>query len=183
MPVPGRVSPRDLMTPQHFPTAPALSRPLVLGITIAVCAESVGAHALIYRRSPLASLVVLVLNIATIWWLVREARAPSGVAIEGEQLVVRHGRSVTMHIPLAQVQAVRAASWQSVPQQGTAGYLPLVGGDDPNVLLELQPPFSARLTFGIRKTVSLLGLRLEEPGQFIDAAQAARAAHGERRGA
>ncbi|MBK8647714.1 MAG: hypothetical protein IPN16_14440 [Gemmatimonadetes bacterium] len=82
---------------------------------------------------------------------------------------VRHGRSMRLDVPLASVRDARVPAWQDIPGAGTSGYLALSGGDDPNALLTLDPPASARLAMGIRRRVSTLGMRLESPGAFVAA--------------
>lgn len=67
---------------------------------------------------------------------------------------------------------VRVPTWQEVPEEGTAGFMRLAVGDDPNVLLRLEPPVSVRLAFGLRKNAGLIGLRLDEPQRFVAAVKA-----------
>jgi hypothetical protein len=152
-----------------FPGAPVMSRPLMLGIILVIVAESVAVHALVYSRWPMASVALLVLNIATIWWIYREGTAGSCTTVRESVIEVRHGRSMRLDVPLASVRDARVPAWQDIPGAGTSGYLALSGGDDPNALLTLDPPASARLAMGIRRRVSTLGMRLESPGAFVAA--------------
>lgn len=158
-----------------FPGAPVMSRPLMLGIILMIVAESVAVHALVYSRWPMASVALLVLNIATIWWIYREGTAGSCTTVRETVIEVRHGRSIRLDVPLANVREARVPAWQDIPGTGTSGYLALSGGDDPNALLSLDPPASARLSMGIRRRVSTLGLRLESPAAFVAAVERARA--------
>ncbi|MCC6431630.1 MAG: hypothetical protein IT354_12025 [Gemmatimonadaceae bacterium] len=144
-----------------------MSRALMLGIILMIVAESVAVHALVYSRWPMASVALLVLNIATIWWIYREGTAGSCTTVRETVIEVRHGRSMRLDVPLASVREVRVPAWQDIPGTGTSGYLALSGGDDPNALLTLDPPASARMTMGIRRRVSTLGLRLESPAGFV----------------
>ncbi|HNV76946.1 MAG: hypothetical protein IPF87_15270 [Gemmatimonadetes bacterium] len=146
-----------------------MSRPLMLGIILVIVAESVAVHALVYSRWPMASVALLVLNIATIWWIYREGTAGSCTTVRESVIEVRHGRSMRLDVPLASVRDARVPAWQDIPGAGTSGYLALSGGDDPNALLTLDPPASARLAMGIRRRVSTLGMRLESPGAFVAA--------------
>lgn len=143
----------------------------MLGIILMIVAESVGVHALVYARWPMASVALLVLNIATIWWIYREGTAGSCTTVRETVVEVRHGRSTRLDVPLASVRDARVPAWQDIPGTGTSGYLALSGGDDPNALLTLDPPATARLAMGIRRRVSTLGLRLESPGTFVEAIQ------------
>lgn len=159
----------EISAPRRFPGAPVMSRPLMLGLILAILAESVAVHALVYARWPIASVALLVLNLATIWWLYREGTAGSCTTVGDEAIEVRHGRSTRADIPYASLQGVRVPSWQDVPLAGTAGYLTLSGGDDPNVLLRCQPSAKVHLAMGLRRSVSTLGLRLEAPHDFVAA--------------
>jgi len=145
-----------------------MSRPVLYGVLLALAAESVALHALLFRRWPFASILLLALNIGTIWWLVREAGAESGVTLGPDALEVRHGLAVRLHVPVTSVRSVQLATWQSVPPPGTAGYVGLGGGDDPNVLVTFDPPAALRLAIGVRRPVKVLGLRLDAPGVFVD---------------
>lgn len=160
-------------TVHTFPGAPVMSRGLMLGIIMMIVAESVGVHALVYSRWPMASVALLALNIATIWWIYREGTAGSCTIVRDSVIEVRHGRSMRLDVPLASVRDARVPAWQDIPVTGTSGYLALSSGDDPNALLTLDPPASARLAMGIRRRVSTLGLRLESPAVFVAAVDAA----------
>lgn len=156
-----------------FPGAPVMSRGLMLGIILMIAAESVAVHALVYARWPMASVALLVLNIATIWWIYREGTAGSCTTVRETVIEVRHGRSMRLDVPIASVRDARVPAWQDIPGTGTSGYLALSGGDDPNALLSLDPHATARMTMGIRRRVSTLGLRLESPAGFVDAVNSA----------
>ena len=145
------------------------SKTLLFGIILMIVAESVGMHALLYGRWPYASLALLVLNAATIWWIALELRAERTAVMRGDDVLVRFGRSVSAEIPLAAVRDARVPTWREIPAEGASGYLRLAGGDDPNVLLWLEPPVAIRLAFGIRKHVGVLGLRLDDPQRFVEA--------------
>lgn len=154
---------------QHFRGAPVMARGLMFGIIAMIVAESVAVHALVYRRWPWASVALLGFNVATVWWLWREGNSESRATLGNDLVAVRHGSSMRTDIPLASVRDVRVPSWQEVPQSGTSGYASLSGGDDPNVLLMLDPPAQLQLVMGIRRTVRVLGLRMETPVEFVTA--------------
>jgi hypothetical protein len=169
LPVDALASPR-----RTFRCAPVLARGLMLGIITVIIAESVGLHALVYSGWPVASIVLLTVNIYSIWWIWREGDAESRVTLTDSTLEVRHGRSVSADIPLASVRDVRVATWQDVPAAGTAGYRSLASGDDPNVRVVLEPNASLQLAMGLKRTVGVLGLRLESPAELVAAVQAGR---------
>ena len=152
-------------TETHEATFVLAARPkaLLYGVIGVVLVESAAVHALIFRRYPLGSLVLLLFNLATIWYLMREARAPSTVRIADGALDIRSGNSMRLRVPLAHVSEVIEPEWRQIPESGADGYLSIAAGDDPNVLLRFAPAARVELALGMRKTVTTLGLRLGAP--------------------
>lgn len=142
-------------------------RSLLYAFVGVVVVESAAVHALIYNRWPLASVVLLVLNVWTLWWLWREFSAGAWVLVTPESIDVRSGRSTRLTAPRASVRSVRMPEWRDLPESTAKGYLRIAGGEDPNVLVAFEPAAEAQLTFGVRRSVSALGLRLTEPAQLV----------------
>jgi hypothetical protein len=159
----------------------ARSKGLLVGISIALVVESVAVHALVYRRWPFVSLALALLNVASIWWLAAEYRAVGEVAttVADDAIRVRYGRRIRADIPLDALREVRIATWKDVPTTSVRGYLKLSGGDDPNVLLMLDPPVRVALLPGIAREVRQLVLRMDQPDRFVEAVHLVRgpAAH------
>ena len=57
-----------------FSALSARSKPLVIGISIAIFVESLAVHMLIVQRFPWLALILWLTNVYTIWWLVRDYR-------------------------------------------------------------------------------------------------------------
>jgi hypothetical protein len=157
-----------------FASDSSRSKPLLLGVILVVAFESVGFHAYLYQRSVLASLLFLAVNLGTIWWLIREFRSEKVTLVRDDDIIVRFGTSVSAQVPLASVRDVRVPTWKEIPGPGTGGFLQLAAGDDPNVLLHIEPPVSVRFPLGLRKSFRLIGLRLDDPQRFVAAVQAKR---------
>ncbi|MFN8582095.1 MAG: hypothetical protein U0163_14120 [Gemmatimonadaceae bacterium] len=155
--------------PVPFTALSARSRALVVGISAVLIIESAALHLLILRRWPWVSLVLALANLWTIWWFVQDYRAVADLPIlAGESdVVVRLGKRLTGTVPYAAINAANRPTWQQIPESGRAGYIKLSGWDDPNVLLELSAPAGFRGPFGIEKRGSLVGLRLDEPDEFV----------------
>ncbi|MEP7382406.1 MAG: hypothetical protein ABI910_12000 [Gemmatimonadota bacterium] len=151
-----------------FATTPR-PRSLLYGLVGVIVVESVAVHALLYPRHPVLSLLFLVSNVATVWYLVRELATSVPVIVTRDALDVRSGRSIRLRIPVASVTSVRQPEWRDLPAAGSKGYLKIAGSDDPNVLLVLDPPAVAVLPFGMRRSVSTLGLHLTAPAGFVAA--------------
>lgn len=164
----------DALAPvqRTFRCAPVLTRGLMIGIITVIIAESVGLHALIYSRWPVVSIVLLVVNVLSMWWIWRAGNAESRVTLTDSMLEIRHGSSIWADIPLPVVSDVRVATWQDVPAAGTAGYRSLASGDDPNVIVLVRPNAILHLPMGVKQRVGVLGLRLESPVEFVAATMA-----------
>jgi hypothetical protein len=91
------------------------SNALLFGIILMLVVESIGLHALLYHRWPYASLALLLLNVATIWWLVREFRAERVTIVRDDDILVRFGRSISAEIPFDAVREARVPSWLEFP--------------------------------------------------------------------
>ena len=143
------------------------SKSVVVGFGLAILVESIALHLMLYRRWPIGSLVLLALNVWTIWWLVRDYRALQRLplVVRDGDVLVRMGRRFSGSVPFASIEDVFRPTWQQVPEVGAAGYLRL--GSDPNVMLRLGGPVTFTGPFGIRKQATLIGLQLDEADEFI----------------
>ncbi len=141
-------------------------RSLLYAMIGVIIVESAAVHALIYKRWPMASVALLVLNVWTLWWLWREFSAESWVRVSPDSIEVRAGRSVRIVAPRASVRSVRRPEWRDLPQPGTKGYLRIAGGEDPNVLVEFQAGVVAELPMGMKRSVTTLGVHLIDPKAF-----------------
>lgn len=142
-------------------------RSLLYALMGVIVVESAAVHALIYKRWPLASVVLLVLNVWTQWWLWREFSAGGHVTVRPDSIEVRSGRSIRIVAPRSSVRSVRRPEWRELAAAGTKGYLRIAGGDDPNVLVEFEPGVEARLAFGVKRPVALIGVHLGEAGAIV----------------
>lgn len=158
---------------QGFTQRGARSPMLVWGLGLALVVESVAVHALLGRRWPVVDLVLVVFNIATVWWLVRHQRAVGDRPVEvGEAgILVQHGTMVRVMVPWAQVARVTRPEWKDQPTDVTPGFLKLSGGDDPNVLVQVEPPVAVALALGLTRQVRVLGLRLDDAPGFVSAVE------------
>lgn len=142
-------------------------RSLLYAMIGVIVVESAAVHALIYKRWPLASVVLLVLNVWTLWWLWREFSAESWIAVSADSIELRSGRSISISAPRTSVRSVKRPEWRDLPESAAKGYLRIAGGDDPNTLVEFDPPAIARLPFGMKRPIATLGVHLPEPQAFV----------------
>lgn len=143
---------------------------MLIGVSIALVVESIAVHALIGQRWPVANGVLIVLNIATLWYLGRHYRAVGAtpVTVSDDELWIRHGASISARIPWPQVVDISPPDWKAQPPDTTQQYLKLSGGDDPNVLVKVEPPVDTTLVMGVRRRIALFGLRLDDAAAFAE---------------
>ncbi len=144
---------------------------MLVGLSIALVVESVAVHALIGKRWPIADLVLIVTNVWTLWYLRRHYRAvgENPVVVDNEGILIRHGLSISARVPWSQVVAVTRPEWKDQPTDATRHFLKLSGGDDPNILVRVDPPVVTSLMAGLKRQVALFGLRLDDPAGFVSA--------------
>ena len=152
----------------HFAATPR-PRSLLYAIVGVIVVESLAVHALIYKRWPLASVALLVLNVWSLWYLWREFSAGARIVVTPDALDVHSGRSLQVHVPRDRIRSARRPEWRDLPEANSKGYLKIAGGDDPNVLLTFDPPASVQLPLGIRRPVTTLGLHLTDPDRLVTA--------------
>jgi len=124
------------------------------------CVDGIGLRAEIplHGRSPVWTWTL---------WLVGHYRATGIrlVVLAGDTLAIRAGLRLTARLPLAVVANVDEVSWRTIPQR-TPGYINAAGPGHPNVVLTLRQPTTVTGSFGLRRTVTRIGLRLDDPSGF-----------------
>jgi hypothetical protein len=142
-----------------FSALSARSKPLVIGISIAILVESLVVHVLIVQRFPWLAVILWLTNVYTIWWLVRDYRM-----VESRPTVLRRdvafvgvGKRLRGEIPYAIMESVLQPSWQERPGPTTPEYVKLAGPGDPNVVIRLREPYTFVGPMGIRKSGRLIG--------------------------
>jgi len=152
-----------------FTSLGARSKSLVWGISIVLVVESVALHALLLKRWPWFSAVLVAFNAYTIWWLARGYRAVAELPtlVKESGVVLRVGHRALAEVPYGVIARLSRPSWQEIPGVQTPGYLKLSGSDDPNVLIHFTEPVWFRMMFGIRKSAQIVGLRLDAADGFV----------------
>lgn len=83
------------------------------------------------------------------------------------EVALRIAGRATVTVPRTALSVVPNPTWRDVPASGTPGYLDLTAPAEPNVLLALSTPVSARLLGGLlRRPVTTLGLHVDDPHAF-----------------
>jgi hypothetical protein len=144
---------------------------LVAGLLIAITAETIPLHLFVAARwGALAAWVLTGLSVYGALWLVGDYRAIAmrPIVVRGDEIVIRHGLRTDIAISRSRIARAERPSWRTLPERAP-DYLDLSRPGEPNVVLELDAPVEARLPFGMRRTVSRIGLRVEEAEAFVGA--------------
>lgn len=141
-----------------------LSGALALGLGLVIAAEGVVLHLWIASRSQAWAWTITAVNALTLVWLLKEYQAArrsrlivtaTGVEIDaGSRLRCRFTRSL--------IASAEAATWRSVPHLAS-DFVNTAHPLDPNVILVLREPAESRIALGIRKRVSRIGIRVDDP--------------------
>ncbi|MEM8599039.1 MAG: hypothetical protein AAGF99_03880 [Bacteroidota bacterium] len=153
---------------------------LVAGL-IGGAVELVGVHLLLTHVAPGWAWLHLVVSAYALVWLLGDYRAmhqrPTTLhEDETETLLrVRLGLRWRVDVPLAEIDELRRIT-HAEALKGVEGYLNLGGFDAPQRLLVLRAPIEAIGPYGLRKSVTLLGVRVDEPVAFTEALRSRLAA-------
>ena len=150
-----------------FHSNAARSKSFVVGFVVAILVESIGLHLLIYRRWPVASVVLLLLNAWTVWYLVQDYRSLQRLplVVRSADVLVRMGTRFGAVVPNDAIEDAFRPTWQQVPERNTAGYLALA--TDPNVMLRFRSPVTFAGPLGLKRQASMVGLQLDEADAFV----------------
>jgi hypothetical protein len=114
--------------------------------------------------SKLAAWILSALSLAMVAWIIAFIRSlkPSPCLVDAEGVTMRIGMLRTVHVPADHVGGVRT-SWprEALKQRGV---LNLATINYPNVMLDLDPPFTAR-----KRPLIAIAHRLDDPGAFAAA--------------
>ena len=170
----------SLLMTNAFTYRSARSGSLTVAISIVVLIETVALHFVIASRHPVLAWCLTVVSLSAVLWIARDYRALGNGAVrfDDRTLYLRIGRRLDLELPLAAIERAFAPTFRDLPTPGTnqgRDYLNLTKPAAPNVLLGLCEPRRVRLTAGLRRTVTRLALRVDDPDGFLRALDEARA--------
>lgn len=157
------------MPDRTFSVESARSLPLTAALGGVVAVETAALHLLLRIWHPWIAWTLTALSLWTVVWLIGDYRAIGArpLVLGPESLLVRLGRRFQARVPLREIAKAEAPSWRDVPPKGAPGYLKLSGPGSPNVLLTFARPVELRGPAGIRKSFTRVGLRLDQPADFL----------------
>ena len=161
---------------QTFTAESARSLPLTGALCGVIAVETAAFHLLLWSWHPWIAWTLTALSLWTVVWLIGDYRAIGArpVVLEPDALLVRLGRRFQARVPLREISRTEAPSWRDVPPKGSPGYLKLSGPASPNVLLTFARPVEFTGPAGIRRSFTRVGLRLDQPADFLQSLEAVR---------
>lgn len=159
---------------ETFSHADGQSVALLWGISIAVAVETGVLHLVLHRSHPALAWIATALSAYSVLWLVGHHRAGSRrrSVLEPEALVLRVGLRLSARVPLDRIAGVERATWRTRPGRSRT-WLDAARPQPANVLVRLRAPTAVSAALGMRRTVTGIALRVDEPERFMRALNAA----------
>lgn len=142
----------------------------LLAILYAVLATAVielaALELLLRARHHLAANIFLAFDVIAVLWILGFARAVQlrPTLVTADALLIRAGMQWSLDVPRSAIETV-AVGRVKAPGKRTPGYLRATMGQ-PNVLITLARPVVATGAYGITRTVTHVGLSLDDPNTF-----------------
>jgi len=147
----------------------ARSGGLILGLGMAIGVETIALHALFMRSHPWVAWALTLTSAYALWWIVADYRAMgTGAIAVGEMVELDVGRRVRATFPARDIASITQPTWRERPARAP-DYLNATRPAEPNVLIALKTPATARLVGGIRRSVQRIGVHVDDPGGIVAA--------------
>ena len=155
---------------QSIPLQGGLSASFAIGLGLVLGIEGVVIHLWVATRSQPWAWVIAAFNVATMYWLWREYRSglTARMTVDAAEILIDAGSRLKCRFPRALIAGTETATWRSVPDDAAPGWVNTAKPLEPNIIVRLGEPVTARLALGITKRVSRIGLRVDAPTQVVD---------------
>lgn len=140
-------------------------------LMIILLAEGIPTHWLILRsRHPEAAFFATAFTIYALLWAIALARSVrlNPILVGEESILLRAGFLWQIEIARDNIAALRRLTGAQ-PNHRQPGYLRLVSINDPQFIVDLIRPVTARGPFGIKRTVSHIVIAVDQPDAFAAA--------------
>jgi hypothetical protein len=133
---------------------------------LASVVETIAVRFLLRATFPRVAVAVLAVSVFGAFWVLGFARSVQlrPILVTNTQLQVRVGVQWSLDIPRALIAKVDVGRVKP-PAKGTPGFLRATIGQ-PNVLIQLREPMCARGPYGTERTVSTIGLTIDDVAGF-----------------
>jgi len=127
--------------------------------------EMIALDFLIRVRSPHVANIVLAVDLFAALWLIGFARAVQmrPILVDSETLHLRMGLQWTLDVPRANIASMEFGRIKAPPKR-TPGYLRMA--PQPNAMLTLRQPLTAKGPYGMRREVTRVGLAIDQLADF-----------------
>lgn len=158
-----------------LPATATRSRTFFAALVLVLLVETAAIHVWLIGSHPVIAWTATTLSALTLVWLlsIYRGQARAGLELGPAVWSIRAPGRFHCDVPLDATESVAIPSWRDIPSAGSSwinGAAPL----DPNLLLKFSAPIPVRLTMGIRRRVSVIGLHLVQPQKAIEAWNAYR---------
>ena len=158
----------DAATQRRFAAAPPFASSLFLAVLGILTIETVVLHLLVAQRSNGLAWLLTALSVYGVIWFVGFQRSCGQrvSVLSPDALVLRIGFRCDATILWEDVASVRLLTWRDLPARAP-DYLDAAKPSDPNVLIEFHRPVRVEGVYGIARTATRVGVRLESPEMFV----------------
>ena len=136
---------------------------ILCAVLAAAVVELAALDLLLRARHHLAANIFLVGDAFAVLWILGFARSVQlrPTLLTADALLVRGGMRWSLDVPRSAIETL-TVGWVKAPSKRTPGYLRATMGQ-PNVLITLTRPFVATGAYGTTRTVTRIGLSLDDP--------------------
>ncbi|MBV8897881.1 MAG: hypothetical protein JO051_15315 [Acidobacteriaceae bacterium] len=133
---------------------------------LTVC-EGIPLHFLLWRRHPVAGMLLLIANFAALWLVMAMVRAgrSGAILVDDEFVRLRIGSIWQADIPRRDIASCRRVTPGAAIAKSRT-YLKAVVLNDPQYLIELSRPTIAKGLYGVRREVTLVGIAVHDREAF-----------------
>ncbi|HEX8358657.1 MAG TPA: hypothetical protein VF613_00960 [Longimicrobium sp.] len=141
---------------------------LVVAVAMMSVVEGAVVHLLAARWSVAAAWTLTALSVYGVVWMVGDLQAIRlrPTLVDDEALHVRVGLRWDVRIPWSQIEAVEPRGAASFPRRAP-GHLRATPMGEPAIVLTLRRPMRVRGPYGISRTVTRLGIAVDDPRAFL----------------
>lgn len=142
----------------------------VWALGMAMIAEGGAMHVWLATSHPRLAWTLTALTLYSLLWLVGHRRATvlRPVTLDGRTLALRAGLRLSARVDLdTDVARVERLTWRTAPKPAP-DYVNAAKPGTPNILVTFARPTVVAGPLGIRRTVSRVGLMLDEPDRFVE---------------
>jgi len=136
---------------------------------LTVC-EGIPLHFALWRHYPVAGALLLLANVAALWLAIAMVRAgrSGAILVDDEFVRLRLGSIWQADIPRRDIAACRRVTPGAAIKKSRT-YLKALILNDPQYLLELSRPTTARSLHAVRREVTLVGVAVDDREAFAAA--------------